>query len=108
VIQRTHAAFVSKLYAMVSDSKTDQLISWTADGDSFQVMDPMELSQEILPLYFKHGNWQSFVRQLNMYGFHKVNDLEYGGVFGDTQLWMFKHLHFLRGQPKRLQMIKRR
>ncbi|KAJ1939219.1 Flocculation suppression protein [Linderina macrospora] len=108
LIQRTHAAFISKLYAMVNDSKTDRLISWTEHGDSFQVMDPMELSQSVLPQYFKHGNWQSFVRQLNMYGFHKVNDLEYGGIFGETQLWMFKHPRFLRGETHLLKMIKRR
>ncbi|KAJ1888658.1 Flocculation suppression protein [Kickxella alabastrina] len=108
LIQKTHAAFVSKLYAMVSDTTTDKLISWASDGDCFKVTDPMEFSREVLPAYFKHGNWQSFVRQLNMYGFHKINDLAYGGIFGDTQLWMFKHPFFQRGELKMLQKIKRR
>ncbi|KAJ2868109.1 Flocculation suppression protein [Coemansia aciculifera] len=108
VIQRTHAAFVSKLYAMVADGNTDQLISWTADGDCFKVTDPAEFARIVLPAYFKHGNWPSFVRQLNMYGFHKINDLAYGGIFGDTQLWMFKHPHFQRGELGQLQCIKRR
>ncbi|KAJ2162717.1 Flocculation suppression protein [Coemansia sp. RSA 552] len=108
VIQKTHAAFVSKLYAMVADAGTDGLIAWTADGDCFKVTDPAEFSREVLPAYFKHGNWQSFVRQLNMYGFHKVSDLAYGGVFGDTQLWLFKHACFQRGQLALLQNIKRR
>ncbi|KAJ1945690.1 Flocculation suppression protein, partial [Kickxella alabastrina] len=108
LIQKTHAAFVSKLYAMVSDTNTDKLISWASDGDCFKVTDPMEFSREVLPAYFKHGNWQSFVRQLNMYGFHKINDLAYGGIFGDTQLWMFKHPFFQRGELKMLQKIKRR
>ncbi|KAJ2615066.1 Flocculation suppression protein [Coemansia sp. RSA 1365] len=108
LIQKTHAAFVSKLYAMVADSDTDNLISWTTEGDCFKVTDPPEFSQTVLPSYFKHGNWQSFVRQLNMYGFHKINDLAYGGVFGDAQLWMFKHPHFQRDQLNMLQKIKRR
>ncbi|KAJ2719296.1 Flocculation suppression protein [Coemansia sp. Benny D115] len=108
LIQKTHAAFVSKLYAMVSDAGTDALISWTADGDCFKVTDPMDFSREVLPVYFKHGNWQSFVRQLNMYGFHKINDLAYGGIFGDTQLWMFKHPFFQRDELRLLQKIKRR
>ncbi|KAJ2633455.1 Flocculation suppression protein [Coemansia sp. RSA 1290] len=107
-IQRTHAAFVSKLYAMVNDTETDALISWTAEGDCFKVTDPAEFSRKVLPLYFKHNNWQSFVRQLNMYGFHKISDLAYGGVFGDTQLWMFKHPFFQRDQVRQLQNIKRR
>ncbi|KAJ1834839.1 Flocculation suppression protein [Coemansia sp. RSA 2711] len=107
-IQRTHAAFVSKLYAMVADGDTDRLIAWTAEGDCFKVTDPAEFSRVVLPLYFKHNNWQSFVRQLNMYGFHKISDLAYGGVFGDTQLWMFKHPSFQRDQVRQLQNIKRR
>ncbi|KAJ2746782.1 Flocculation suppression protein [Coemansia sp. BCRC 34301] len=108
LIQRTHAAFVSKLYAMVADASTDGLISWTAEGDCFKVTDPTEFARNVLPAYFKHGNWPSFVRQLNMYGFHKINDLAYGGIFGDTQLWMFKHPHFQRGELGQLQCIKRR
>lgn len=108
LIQKTHAAFVSKLYAMVADADTNSLISWTSEGDCFQVTDPTEFSRKVLPVYFKHGNWQSFVRQLNMYGFHKINDLAYGGVYGDAQLWMFKHDCFQRGELKLLQNIKRR
>ncbi|KAJ1733102.1 Flocculation suppression protein, partial [Coemansia sp. Benny D160-2] len=108
LIQKTHAAFVSKLYAMVADKNTDALISWSAEGDSFKVTDPVEFARQVLPAYFKHGNWQSFVRQLNMYGFHKISDLAYGGIFGDAQLWMFKHYYFRRGELKQLQNIKRR
>ncbi|KAJ2817398.1 Flocculation suppression protein [Coemansia sp. 'formosensis'] len=93
---------------MVADGSTDKLISWTADGDCFKVTDPSEFARIVLPAYFKHGNWPSFVRQLNMYGFHKINDLAYGGIFGDTQLWMFKHPHFQRGELGQLQRIKRR
>jgi hypothetical protein len=53
------------------------LISWSKAGDVFCIFDPIKFSQVILPLHFKHNNWQSFVRQLNMYGFHKVRKIRF-------------------------------
>src|SRR5262249_13881141 len=64
------AAFIAKLYAMVEDDKYQSLIHWNGTG-GFVVPNPDEFAKEVLPQYFKHNNFASFVRQLNMYGFHK-------------------------------------
>jgi heat shock transcription factor 1 len=50
----------------------------------------------------------SFVRQLNMYGFHKVMSVESGGLKGDKDEIEFAHLFFLRGQEHLLDQIKRK
>lgn len=70
--QHHPATFVTKLYLMVDDSSTNAYIRWGPEGDSFIVSYPEEFAREILPRFFKHNNFSSFVRQLNMYGFHKV------------------------------------
>ena len=44
------------------------------DGKTFEIIDPKRLESEILPQYFRHGRFQSLVRQLNFYNF-KVSEL---------------------------------
>ncbi|KAG0935426.1 hypothetical protein G6F57_007097 [Rhizopus arrhizus] len=103
---RTQSAFVNKLYKMLEDIHIQNLISWSERGDTFSVSNPTIFSKTVLPQYFKHNNWQSFVRQLNMYGFHKVNDMIHTNP--DNQTWEFKHPNFKRGAIDDLQFIKRK
>ncbi|KAF9578835.1 hypothetical protein BGW38_005172 [Lunasporangiospora selenospora] len=76
---KVRSMFIDKLYKMVEDSAIQHLIAWAKDGDMFYVFNCIELSASVLPKFFKHNNWQSFVRQLNMYGFHKIYRYDRGG-----------------------------
>ena len=50
----------------------------------------------------------SFVRQLNMYDFHKVMNVEAGGLRGERDEVEFAHPYFERGQDHLLEQIKRK
>ncbi|QPG97901.1 hypothetical protein C2857_007012 [Epichloe festucae Fl1] len=63
--------FVQKLSSFLEERKNEELIRWSDKGDSFIVLDEDEFAKTLIPELFKHNNYASFVRQLNMYGFHK-------------------------------------
>ncbi|EED18363.1 flocculation suppression protein [Talaromyces stipitatus ATCC 10500] len=101
-------AFIHKLYNMLEDQSIQHLISWSSSNESF-VMSPTSEFSKVLAQYFKHTNISSFVRQLNMYGFHKVSDVFHTSS-PDSALWEFKHGNgnFKRGDLIGLREIKRR
>ena len=48
------------------------ICGWSKDGTQIVIHDVKQFERLVLPNYFKHNNFNSFVRQLNMYDFHKV------------------------------------
>ena len=65
--------FLTKTYDLVSDVKSKDVVSWNETGRTFIVWKPAEFARDLLPRHFKHNNFSSFVRQLNTYGFRKVD-----------------------------------
>ncbi|CAG4978636.1 unnamed protein product [Parnassius apollo] len=101
-------AFLGKLWKLVNDSETNHLISWSPGGKTFVIKNQAEFARELLPLYYKHNNMASFIRQLNMYGFHKITSVENGGLRYEKDEIEFSHPCFMRGHAYLLEHIKRK
>lgn len=64
--------FLLKLYEILNNKGNSKIIHWSQDGSFIVINNIHTLSQKVLPIYFNHQNYSSFVRQLNMYNFHKI------------------------------------
>ncbi|KAL9452522.1 hypothetical protein AB3S75_008335 [Citrus x aurantiifolia] len=90
---KSPAPFLCKTYDLLQERDDDdddgnkKIVSWNAQGNGFVVWSPAEFSELMLPKYFKHNNFSSFIRQLNTYGFKKTSPKQ----------WEFRHDKFRRG-----------
>lgn len=95
------STFLVKIYEILSKAEMEDIIKWTEDGLAFMIIDQTKFSNEVLPIYFKHSNFSSFIRQLNMYDFHKSKRK-------GCPHQMFQHPQFKRDRYDELHLIKRK
>jgi len=102
--------FLRKTYHMI-DTCIASVGSWAEDGETFVIKDPEKFAKEIIPQFFKHNNFSSFVRQLNFYGFRKIkNDpIKISDVRSEAEAkyWRFRHEKFIQGRPDLLIEIRK-
>ncbi|XP_016493336.1 heat stress transcription factor B-4-like [Nicotiana tabacum] len=92
------APFLTKTYQLVDDQSSNHIVSWGENDTTFVVWKPPQFAKDLLPNYFKHNNFSSFVRQLNTYGFKKIV----------PDRWEYANENFKKGQKQLLCEIQRR
>jgi heat shock transcription factor, other eukaryote len=97
--------------SFLEDGKNTDLIRWSDDGNSFIVLDEDEFAKTLIPELFKHNNYASFVRQLNMYGFHKKVGLSDNSMRASERKNKspseYSNPYFRRGHPDLLWLIQK-
>ena len=95
--------FLTKLYALVSDPETDELVHWIKGSTAFRIVDPARFASDLLPRYFKHNKLGSFTQQMHTYAFVRRSYSE--PDYPDAMV--FSHEHFRPDAPEELHKIRR-
>lgn len=94
------------------DTCDTSIACWSEDGETFIVKNTDVFEKSIIPQFFKHSKFSSFVRQLNFYGFRKIKYADTIKIDAKLEaetanFWRFRHEKFIRGKPELLIDIKR-
>ncbi|CAG8558903.1 17942_t:CDS:2 [Funneliformis caledonium] len=104
----TVSVFVAKLYQLLDCDDYKEYLTWNDTGDVFVICNMDEFAQNVLPKYFKHCKFTSFVRQLNIYGFYRVSDARKSKHVRSKNACVFSHSQFRRGRQDLLPNIRRK
>mmetsp|Transcript_91707 Transcript_91707/g.137321 ORF Transcript_91707/g.137321 Transcript_91707/m.137321 type:complete len:246 (+) Transcript_91707:612-1349(+) len=94
--------FPRKLHLMLEEAEKngfEAVVSWVEGGAAFKVHDSTKFVEEIMPTYFDQTKYESFRRQLNLYGFNRVSRGEGRG--------MYFHEFFLAGDKRLCRSVTR-
>ena len=89
----------SQLMDLLARPDMESIIAWKPHGRAFVVLSPTELEKR-LPTLFKQHSITSFVRQLNLWNFKRLNRK------GDDYKSYYHEL-FLRGRPELAKIMRR-
>lgn len=64
--------FPKKLYIILSIPQYNHIVRWLPHGRSFIICDPVKLAKDIFPKFFKLKKYNSFIRQLSLWGFKRL------------------------------------
>ena len=97
--------FPEKLYHMLelADAQgfgpSSNAVSWLPNGRAFTVRDEKVFMESIVPLFFRQSKMRSFARQLNLWGFKRLNTSDGSCTYC--------HERFVRGSPEELRFMVR-
>ena len=89
----------SSVRSTPNEEKRESIVSWFPCGTSFKVHNVSAFVSTVLPLFFKQTKFKSFQRQLNLWGFLRI---QWGPEKG-----AYYHPQFLRDQPKLVCLLRR-
>ena len=67
----TSHTFPMKLHTILSNPEFQDIIAWLPHGRAWRILQHKAFEERVIPLYFRHGRYSSFARQVNGWGFRR-------------------------------------
>jgi hypothetical protein len=91
--------FTAKMHSILSRPELADIVCWLPHGRSWRILKQSEFEVGVIPAYFEHAKYSSFIRQANGWGFRRVTQ----GRGRNS----YYHELFLRGLPHLCKDMKR-
>lgn len=91
--------FPAKMHAILSRPDLAEVICWMSHGRAWKILKPREFEIRVIPTYFEHAKFASFIRQANGWGFRRITS--------GRDRNSYYHPQFLRGLPHLCKAMKR-
>lgn len=91
--------FPAKMHSILSRPSLSDVVSWMPHGRSWRVLKPRDFEIRVIPTYFEHQKFSSFIRQANGWGFRRITQ--------GRDRNSYYHELFLRGLPHLCKKMKR-
>lgn len=98
-ISAKEPTFPVKLHLILSNLEFEDIIAWLPHGRSWRILQQKAFEERVIPLYFRHGRYSSFARQVNGWGFRRVT---HGSDYNS-----YYHEMFLLGMPHLCDKMRR-
>lgn len=91
--------FPAKMMAILSRPEYSDIVCWLDHGRAWKVLKSRQFEAEVIPKFFEHAKFSSFIRQANGWGFRRITQ-------GKDRNAYYNEL-FLRGLPHLCKQMKR-
>ena len=96
------------IYYNIQDENNKNIIRWNKEGNGFIIIDYKKFITELLSKNFKTEVFSSFIRQLNLYDFHKIKTKDNNNQNSSNSIYEFTNVNFLKNDPEKIHLIKRK
>lgn len=84
----------TKLSSILSNPEFSNIVTWMPHGRAWRILKPKLFISEVIPIYFEHSNYNSFIKLVNSWGFRRMaSGIDRGSYYHELFLRDMPHLH---------------